>query len=76
MARNNVKAMERIKGLAREREAHNPAKPSPKGSKGTKNMKSENNPRHKKPRTTGKICKQVSRSRQVREQQQASFEHT
>ena len=69
MAGNNSKAMERIKGEAREREAHTPAKPSPKGSKGVENMKSENNPHYKKPRMIGRRCRQVSRSRQVHEQQ-------
>ena len=75
MAGNNGKATKRIKGQVREREAYNPTKPSPKGSKEAKNMKSKNNPRHKKLRMIGRMCRQVSRSRQAREQQ-ASFERT
>ena len=75
MAGNNGKATKRVKGWAREKEAHNLAKPSPKGSKGTENMRSTNSPRHKKPRMTDKMCRQISRSWQAREQQ-ANFERT
>ena len=73
MAGNNGKATERVKGQAREKEAHNPAKPNPKGSKGVENMGLANNPCHKKPRMTGRMCRQVSKSQQAHEQQ-TSFE--
>ena len=56
-------------GIGRGRKAYDPTRPNPQKKQGIKSDRSENNPRHKKPKVHGRTYRSISRSQQMYEQQ-------
>ena len=57
------------------RKAHDPTRPNPQKKQVIKNGRSENNPRHKKPKVHGRTYRPISRSQQMHELRAKKVKH-